>query len=239
MTRLSRPLIKYFGSKWQLSKSYPKPLYDTIIEPFAGSACYASHYPEREIILYDKDPELIKLWKWLIEVDPEEIKHLPVTTLKEGQDLRELGLSEMAIMLISRWQRTGYTTCKTVSSWNNKPGMWQESVKTAILESLPRIRHWKAICLDYSKIPNRKATWFCDPPYQHVSGYTYSNKFINYKELGIWCKNRIGQTIVCEQQGADWLQFTKFRDIVAKQAMIKQNEVKKRKVSHEVMWTSN
>lgn len=36
---------------------------------------------------------------------------------------------------------------------------------------------------------------------------------IDYKQLGSWCEKRHGQTIVCEQSGADWLEFSTFQKV--------------------------
>ena len=58
---------------------------------------------------------------------------------------------------------------------------------------------------DYKSLPNVKATWFIDPPYQTKGGYVISD--VDYFELGKWCKSRKGQVIVCENAEADWLDF--------------------------------
>lgn len=42
------PFFPYYGSKWSLGPLYPAPRHDRIIEPFAGSACYSLHHPERD-----------------------------------------------------------------------------------------------------------------------------------------------------------------------------------------------
>lgn len=46
----------YYGAKTNLVGYYPKPKYDRIIEPFAGSARYALKYFDRDILLIDKYP---------------------------------------------------------------------------------------------------------------------------------------------------------------------------------------
>lgn len=43
-----KPFFTYFGGKYRIAPRYPKPQYNTIIEPFAGSAGYSLRYPERE-----------------------------------------------------------------------------------------------------------------------------------------------------------------------------------------------
>lgn len=216
VTALSRPLFKYFGSKWQTAKHHPAPIYDTIIEPFAGSACYACHYPEREVILFDKDPDVVALWQWLISADPAEIMSLPVESLVQGQDLRELGLSDGSALLIRHWQRSCSTQSWTVSSRNNKSGQWDRSAQRQVAANVQRIRHWNAFCVPFEELPDCQATWFCDPPYQHVHGYKHTRKAIDFQQLAHFCATRSGQVVVCEQQGADWLPFEHFRTIAAK-----------------------
>lgn len=231
MTALTRPLFKYFGSKWRTAKHYPKPKFDLIIEPFAGSACYSCQYPEREVVLVDKDPDVIELWNYLISADPAEILSLPTDSLRAGEALRDLGLSNGAVLLISRWQHFGSSACKTVGKWHNI--LWDDGVKRSIVENLPKIRHWKAICGDYESIENRRATWFCDPPYQHVRGYKYDLRQINFGDLSKWCQSRNGQTIVCEQLGADWLPFENFHLVLGGHS----KKGVKRQKKQEVIWT--
>lgn len=209
---LRRPLLKYFGSKFRSAKHYPAPRYSTIIEPFTGGAGYSCLYPDRSIQLFDLNPELIELWQWLISGDTDEILALPVE-VPVGTDIRTLDISNGAKLLIRAWQRVGRNDCWTISQWNNLPGQWQESVKSAIAESLPHIRHWRAECLDYRQIPLAEATWFIDPPYQHVKGYKFES--INYSELAEWVKSLPGQVIVCEQEKANWLPFRQNHTVLA------------------------
>ncbi len=60
-----------------------------------------------------------------------------------------------------------------------------------------------------------KATWFVDPPYQNM-GKLYKENKIDYQELGTYCRERLGQVMVCENEGADWLPFEKLTEIVIK-----------------------
>lgn len=46
-----RPFFRYFGSKWLVGKHYPAPMHETIVEPFAGSACYSLHHFDRKVVL--------------------------------------------------------------------------------------------------------------------------------------------------------------------------------------------
>ena len=55
------PFFSYFGSKYRMAKHYPEPLYDIIVEPFAGAAGYSLLYPHKNIILYDNYEPVIML----------------------------------------------------------------------------------------------------------------------------------------------------------------------------------
>jgi len=74
-------MFYYYGRKKRLAKYYPSPQYDTIIEPFAGSAAYSLHgdYWRKQIILIERDECVDLIWKWLIEqATSQDIEKLPV-----------------------------------------------------------------------------------------------------------------------------------------------------------------
>jgi hypothetical protein len=56
--------------------------------------------------------------------------------------------------------------------------------------------------------PPASVTWFIDPPYNNAAGKKYATSSVNYTHLAAWCQSRHGQTVVCENAGADWLPFT-------------------------------
>ena len=222
------PLFKYFGSKFRSAKYYPPPQYTHIIEPFAGGAGYSLRYREHQVTLIDLDAELIDLWTYLIGADPAEIAAMPVTGLTQGTDIRTLGLSAGAAQLMRRWQRTGRNRSWTLSNittgeskWcqehgigqdGGNTGMWHRSTRDYLVYAVETIRHWQAFCADWRQIDPSKAepaTWFIDPPYQHVAhtSYLHGCKGFDYSALADWCKRLPGQVIVCEQLGADWLPF--------------------------------
>ena len=65
-------------------------MFDTIIEPFAGSAAYSLHNDnwKKDVILIEKDERVYKIWKWLIKkATPKEILEMP--TLKIGDHTSE------------------------------------------------------------------------------------------------------------------------------------------------------
>lgn len=209
---IKRPFFKYAGSKWILSKHYPAPRYDGVVEPFAGSACYATRYYERSVTLNELDPEIAALWRYLVVVDGQEIAKLPTDKLKPGQDIRELQISSGAKLLIRQWQRVGMSNCWTISKWCNMPGLWGNAARDHVAASVEKIRHWRIIEGGYVSLPNKHATWFVDPPY--IGLPLYGSKNIDYERLALWCRSRRGQVIVCEQDSARWLPFMKFRKIV-------------------------
>jgi hypothetical protein len=69
---------------------------------------------------------------------------------------------------------------------------------------------------DYTQAPDVDATWYIDPPYRGRAGalYRHGSRDIDYAALGAWCKERAGQVIVCEGEGADWLPFERLADVV-------------------------
>lgn len=238
MTALSRPLFKYFGSKFQIASSYPQPRYDRIDEDFAGSAAYSCQYPEREIVLHEIDPDVAGLWEWLIGVDPEVILSLPCESLVPGQDLRDLELPGKGADLIRRWQRVGRNDCWTVSKWNGaNSGLWHPRTRREIAKNVTRIRHWKVINSSWDAAEPVESTRFVDPPYQCICRQQSPYRFtaVDYGALAEFCRNVPGQAIVCEQRGADWLPFRDFRVIAARCAANRKPGAK----SREVIWTND
>lgn len=218
-------MIKLFGSKWSLVNDYPAPIYNTIREPFCGSAQFSLRYWFKNIIINDIDPAIAGIWQWLIQSRPIDIIDIPLT-FPIGSNL----LSQIpapAADLVRRWQRTGHNTCWTVSKWNGLPGLWNETVRSRIASDLICIKHWKVTNLSYLDLPDIECTDFVDPPYESLpKSYEYNT--INYQQLAEWCRSRKGQVIVCEREGASWLPFKPLRTITNL----------KRKKCNEVYWTN-
>jgi hypothetical protein len=85
---------------------------------------------------------------------------------------------------------------------------------------------------------NDIATWVIDPEYQgNARGRTAygSHAPLDYAELATWCRDRRGQVIVHEQQGATWLPFTLLSE-QARTGRINDGAVKRRA---EVVWLSD
>jgi site-specific DNA-adenine methylase len=199
----------YYGAKTNLVDLYPKPMHDKIIEPFAGSARYALKYFDREILLVDKYEVIVKIWKWLQHCSEKDILAMP--RVKYGETLNDYTFDCEAAKLFmgfiigcgANLPRIKPTDRKTI----DRPNHINYNLKR-VAANVWKIKEWKIIHGTYEDIPNETATWFIDPPYQHGGqSYKESSKRIDFKQLAEWCKSRNGQTIVCENTKADWMDF--------------------------------
>jgi hypothetical protein len=200
----------YYGAKTNLVGLYPKPKHDIIIEPFAGSARYALRHFEKEVILVDKYPVIVKLWRWLQKCSEKDILSLP-RQLPAGTELKKMTFDcEEQRLLVgfvygSGDNRPRNKITKRKTTW--RPNHANYGLKR-IASNLFKIRHWQIIEGDYTVSPNNEATWFIDPPYQFGGdAYVMSSKKIDFEKLGVWCQERKGQIIVCENTKADWMPF--------------------------------
>jgi hypothetical protein len=197
--RISGPLMKWFGSKWLSSKTLPKPLHDTIVEPFAGGAGYSLRHAEKQVILCESDPHLFTLWLWLIGKATEaDIREIPLN-VPEGTDIRTLGLSQGQQLLLKTWQRTNNVgSCWTTSKWGHLPGQFTANTRARVASEFHLIKHWKVQPDGMALLRelDQEATWFLDPPYEF--NYQYRQPAISYQELGELSLAKKGQVIVCE-----------------------------------------
>ena len=209
-----KPFFTYYGGKWRAAPRYPAPRCDTVIEPFAGAAGYAVRYPEKNVILIEKDEQIAAMWHYIIHATEQEILALPDLAQNETTD--NLSVPQEAKTLIGFWlQKGARIPGKKASVWMregiNQTGWWGNAIRERIASQLSAIRHWKIITGDYTMSPNVEATWFIDPPYE-ISGKIYrcGSDDIDFHALAEWCKSRKGQVMVCENVGATWLPFTPF-----------------------------
>jgi hypothetical protein len=194
-------MFSYYGTKKRLAKLYPTPKYNTIIEPFAGAAGYSLLYPEKNVILYDTNPKICAVWEYLIKSTKQDILNLP--DIITGQQVTDFNLSNAEKYLIGFCINPGSTCPKITASKRSK---WAK-YKATIADTVDKIKHWKIIKNTYENIPNQEVTWHIDPPYQKAGKYYFGYNKMNYNKLGQWCKERLGQVMVCENQGADYLPF--------------------------------
>lgn len=218
--RRLRPFFSYYGSKWRLAPRYPAPAYEEIIEPFAGSAGYSLLYPERQVLLIDANPQITEVWRYLINVRESEMRRLP--DIPDSGTVDDLSLPQEIRWLIG-WciNKSQSSPAKRPSTWARDPehqrviNFWSQPYRERIAAQLRCVRHWRVLCTSYDKAPDHPATWFVDPPYAGHPGNYYrehGSKHLDYTTLGAWCKDRRGQVMVCEAQGADWLPFEPFAD---------------------------
>lgn len=196
-------MFYYYGRKKQLSRHYPKPQYDTIIEPFAGSAAYSLFDDnwQKKVILIEKDERVFDIWDWLInEATEADISKLP--PLKVGEKSSEF----LHIVHAATKMAFKYKTIKTTAVLARN---WEISLRV-MKENLHKVKHWEIYNKDYLCHENIEATWFIDPPYKGDPGlgYGYSSKDINYDQLAEWALSRKGEIICCEGINGDYLPFT-------------------------------
>lgn len=231
-----RPFFCYYGGKWRAAPKYPLPEHNTIVEPFAGAAGYATRYADRNVVLVERDPVVAGLWRYLIGATVTEILSLPDVPL-DGSSVDDLDVCQEARWLIGFWLNKGASRpMKTPAAWMRsgiRPNsFWGKEIRLRVASQVDRIRHWQVIEGSYEEAPDVTATWFVDPPYQ-AAGKHYRCSEVDFSALGTWCMTRPGQAIVCENVGADWLPFVPF-------ARIKSNESKHGKgVSLEAVFVRN
>lgn len=196
-SRVTGPLFKWFGSKWLASRLYPAPAYHRVYEPFAGSAGYSLRHHDRQVTLWEANQNVAELWRWLInEAQSSDVLDIPLK-LREGQDIRKLGLSRGQALLLKHWQRTNNVgECWTVSPWGTKPGQWTANTRARVAEQLHAVKHWRFCLVTYAK----PGTYFIDPPYLYNYRYGFAENTFNHGRV-VQDVNRIpppSQIIVCE-----------------------------------------
>lgn len=198
-------MFSYYGSKSRVVNYYPRPVFNKIIEPFAGSARYSLLYFENEITLIDKNEIIVGVWNYLKKCSINDVMSLP--GIKIGDNIESLNFDciEQKWLMGFLISNGAHVPGKTMSKWGEAVFKKQQN---DIAQQLFKIRHWEIKQGDYSKIQNQKATWFIDAPY-FVGGnkYKFGSHKIDYNHLSTWCKSREGQIIVCENTNASWMNF--------------------------------
>jgi site-specific DNA-adenine methylase len=199
----------YYGSKLRIVKKYPAPEFDTIVEPFAGTAAYAMRYWDRNVTIVDSYDVIIRVWQWLQQCSIGDILGLPRLKFGESVDDYTWDCVEAKWLMGMLFTAAPLQPKKSPTKWRTelRPNTQNYRLET-IAASLYKIKHWKIILGDYRLCENQEATWFIDPPYQFGGEYyVKSNRQLDYGYLAEWCAERKGQVIVCENHKANWLPF--------------------------------
>ncbi len=205
-------MFSYYGSKSKVVHLYPKPKFDKIIEPFAGSARYSLKYFDRDVLLVDKYEVIVRVWKWLQKASPKDILSLPDLKLGDKINRDDFDCIEQAWLMGFIINQGVSSPRLTVSMMATEEKMKRQ--KRFIAENLYKIKHWRVELGSYEDIPNQEACWFIDPPYQFGGEYYWTgNKHIDYEILADWCISRAGQVIVCENTKANWMSFYSLQEM--------------------------
>ncbi len=216
-----KPFFSFYGGKWRAAPRYPAPRYGSIVEPFAGSAGFSVRWHlGRQVTLIDKDPAVAATWRYLLRASSAEILALPL--VPPGSTVDDFRLSDEQKCLIGFWLNKGSSTPRrSLSSWSHaRPkSAWGIEIRARIASQVSSIRHWTITEGNYTEAPDDEATWFIDPPYV-IAGrhYRHSSSAIDFAALAEWCRDRRGQTLVCENVGANWLPFKPFMNAKASEA---------------------
>lgn len=205
-------MFSYFGGKNSLVHLYPKPLHESIIEPFCGAAGYSCTYFDHDVWINDLDPSIYGIWKYLRQASKQDIRSLP--EIRKGESLKDCKhLSKAERDLLGFAVSFNVPTARFImTGWAARSNLIRLT-KNRLLKFVGKISHWTITNFSYDYLDNEKATWYIDPPYQEMGiHYRFKSTDIDFKHLGKWCRQRMGQVIVCEGGDADWLPFKPLRD---------------------------
>ncbi|MBT7009855.1 hypothetical protein HN960_05485 [Candidatus Peregrinibacteria bacterium] len=199
----------YYGRKKKIIKKYPEPITGRIVEPFAGTASYAYTHWENDCIIIDKFDKIIRIWKYLQNASSKDLLSLPEVENGECIKHKHAQLCEEERWLIGFCINNASQIPKHTAGRMNFNSWSRDKIR--ISKDLFKIRHWNFILGEYSCIENITADWFIDPPYQFQNLYTHND--VNYSELDLWCKERKGQVIVCENSKGSWMEFSTLTEL--------------------------
>lgn len=230
-----RPFFSYYGAKYTMAKHYGPPRGDVVIEPFAGSACYSTYWNVERAILCDLSEDICAVWRFLIGASKADIDALP-DVFEHADEMH--ALPDGARQLCGFWVSKGRAEPSNVlSPWyfqyrtTTDCRVWGPAVKRRIASQLHAIRGWEVHNCDYQKSPKiAGAHWHIDPPYNNNAGSRYPHSAVDFSALADWAKSRPGAVDVCENDGADWLDFSPLHEVVTSRGR------RSGAVSAESMW---
>lgn len=198
-----------YGAKNLLARYYQRPMHNVIVEPFAGSAAYSLYHlrnnPEARAVLIDSNDLIAGAWDFIKHCSPKDVAEY--RTPKIGTYTDDFLLK----------------TC-TSSNSAHQPAKMKvtkrmldvfEYQRRRILSLLPLRDRITFVHDDYRAFPNIEATWFIDAPYQRATDRLEKNRNsrrnLGFRLLAEYARERRGQVIVCEKEGADWMPFEPFK----------------------------
>lgn len=213
-----RPFFSYFGGKWTVAGYLGRPRQRLVIEPFAGSACYATRWNARRVRLYDVSPDICSLWDFLISCSEADLAAIP----DRFEDFAQIErLAPGPQMLVRFWTGKGRAhPGRTLSPWYHEfkdsghAQVWGPTVKARLIAQKPLLADWSIDCLPWDRVPVTEAHWHIDPPYSGPPGRKYPFDKIDYPALAEWVRALPGSVDACENEGATWLPFQPLCEVV-------------------------
>ena len=136
----------YLGAKNMLALNYPAPVFDVIIEPFAGSAAYAQYWrADRDVILFDRNPQVVALWHRLQHMSVADLLALPAP--KAGERYYFDPLMDMLIKMCATSNGTAHMTGPMTVTARVEKGLSEAARK--------RIERWVRIARESSQQSRR------------------------------------------------------------------------------------
>ncbi len=209
-------LFSYYGAKSKIARFYSKPRYKTIIEPFGGGASYSLLYYYHDVIVNEINPAVVSIWRFLQSKEALQWVDKIPERVEKGQYIKDIveefipgAPAPLIELLHSSADQACYGKDKKFDKIYKFGAKCWPRLKPRLKYYIPKIQHWKILSVDFSKILNRKACWFVDPPYSNKAGlsYKYNLEPKRYDYIANWVKSRRGQVIVCEDIKADYLKF--------------------------------
>lgn len=206
--------FSYYGGKMAMINRYPHPKHKTIVEPFAGGAAYSFNWYKHNIVLCEINKDVYDMLCFLRDSDLNFLKNIPRNVCagwKISDIVSDINGCPNGLMWILR-SAANVGTCGRGTKINTitKIGAvhWHRNTIKKIQHWHGKIKHWQIYNKSYEFLNVKKsATYFIDPPYNNLAGSRYANSEIDYTKLVGWIKNLNGQIIVCENEGANWMNF--------------------------------
>lgn len=173
-------------------------------------------HADHDVVLCEKYPVLAEMWRYLIGASADEIMRIP--DVEHVDDLPGWVPEGGKILVGFAMNSATVSPCKRLSAGRKRLAEagrkfegWNSAYRNSVAHGVQCIKHWRLFEGSFEELGNGAATWFIDPPYSNHAGSYYVYSDIDFIRLGRWCQDRIGQVIVCENVGAQWLPFEPFK----------------------------